>query len=124
MRARRAGWVGCSILLSELPEYGKIYLVRNGECVEKSKVVEHFKRTLAFETSDIKRRGWMFDVLKCIERIATDEFTVEQVYAFEGELAIKHPENKFVKDKIRQQLQFLRDKGFIESVSRGRYRKV
>lgn len=124
MRARRSDWIGCSILLSELPEYGKIYLIRNGECVEKSKVVDHFKRTLAFETSDIKRRGWLFDVLKCVERIATNEFTVEQVYAFEGELAIKHPENKFVKDKIRQQLQFLRDKGFIEPVSRGRYRKV
>ena len=31
--ARRAGWVGCSILLSDLPEYGKIYLVRGGECI-------------------------------------------------------------------------------------------
>ena len=63
-------------------------------------------------------------MLKCVERIATDEFTIEQVYAFEGELASRHPENKFVRDKIRQQLQFLRDKGFIVFLSRGRYRKV
>ena len=28
--ARRAGWVGCNILLNEIPASGKIFLVRNG----------------------------------------------------------------------------------------------
>ncbi|MBL7991777.1 MAG: restriction endonuclease, partial [Candidatus Kapabacteria bacterium] len=31
--------------------------------------------------------------------------------------------NNFIKDKIRQQLQVLRDKGIIEFVSRGIYQK-
>ena len=32
--------------------------------------------------------------------------------------------NNFIKDKIRQQLQLLRDKGIIEFVGRGNYKKV
>jgi type II restriction enzyme len=32
--------------------------------------------------------------------------------------------NNFIKDKIRQQLQLLRDKGMIEFVGRGNYKKV
>ncbi|MBQ6904500.1 MAG: restriction endonuclease, partial [Spirochaetia bacterium] len=57
-------------------------------------------------------------------RILEQNFTLKQVYAFEDELKLKHPENNFVKDKIRQQLQYLRDKGFIEFISPGNYRKI
>ena len=31
--------------------------------------------------------------------------------------------NNFIKDKIRQQLQVLRDKGMIDFMSRGKYKK-
>ena len=34
----------------------------------------------------------------------------------------KHPANHNVKAKVRQQLQFLRDKGVIEFMGRGQYR--
>jgi type II restriction enzyme len=34
----------------------------------------------------------------------------------------KHPSNNNVKAKIRQQLQFLRDKGVLDFVGRGQYR--
>ena len=64
------------------------------------------------------------DVLRCLDRIPSNEFKLEQVYAFVNELHEKHPENNFVKDKIRQQLQCLRDKGFIEFTARGQYRKI
>ncbi len=33
-------------------------------------------------------------------------------------------ENSHVQDKIRQQLQYLRDKGFIRFISRGHYLKI
>ena len=33
-----------------------------------------------------------------------------------------HPDNRHVRDKIRQQLQVLRDHGYLEFVSRGSYR--
>jgi type II restriction enzyme len=57
-----------------------------------------------------------------VERIKKEEFTLEEVYGFEGYLQAKHPLNYNVKPKIRQQLQFLRDRGLIEFVGRGRYR--
>lgn len=46
------------------------------------------------------------------------------MYNFINELTLKHPENKHIKDKIRQQLQLLRDKGIIEFRGRGHYRKL
>jgi len=44
------------------------------------------------------------------------------VYAKEGVIARLHPENRHVRDKIRQQLQVLRDKGLVEFLGRGEYR--
>jgi type II restriction enzyme len=35
-----------------------------------------------------------------------------------------HPENRHVRDKLRQQLQVLRDLGLIEFLGRGRYRRL
>lgn len=47
-------------------------------------------------------------------------FTLEQMYGFVDVLALKHTENHHVKDKIRQQLQVLRDNGIIEFLERDR----
>ena len=33
-----------------------------------------------------------------------------------------HPENKHIKDKIRQQLQFLRDRGYLKFINKGKYK--
>ena len=66
----------------------------------------------------------MFDIIQCIERVPGINFCLNDIYAFSEELQIKHPENNFVKDKIRQQLQYLRDKGFIEFTTRGHYKKI
>ena len=68
-------------------------------------------------------RGWILDVLRCVNKIEGRDFTLKQMYAFETQLAEKHPENHHIKDKIRQQLQLLRDKGILEFNGRGRYRK-
>ena len=63
------------------------------------------------------------DTLHLVERL--DEiFTLNQMYAFVEELKQKHPDNKHIQDKIRQQLQFLRDKGIIEFKGRGIYKKI
>jgi type II restriction enzyme len=44
---------------------------------------------------------------------------VQEVNAFAPQLEQLHPNNRHVKDKIRQQLQVLRDRGFLVQVSRG-----
>jgi type II restriction enzyme len=52
------------------------------------------------------------------------EFTLQDVYAFAVQLEKLHPVNRHVRDKIRQQLQVLRDLGRIEFPRRGRYRSL
>jgi type II restriction enzyme len=44
--ARRAGWVGCNILLQGIPQTGKIFLVRNHQSEPKDKVLIEWKKTL------------------------------------------------------------------------------
>jgi type II restriction enzyme len=61
--------------------------------------------------------------MKCIDEIAADEFSLSDVYNFESKLAELHRKNHNVKAKIRQQLQFLRDKKLIEFLGDGNYRK-
>jgi type II restriction enzyme len=46
------------------------------------------------------------------------------MYEFVKELSVKHLGNNNVEAKIRQQLQFLRDKGFVEFTTRGNYKKI
>ena len=54
--------------------------------------------------------------------IGRSEFEIDDVYAFEGRLAALYPNNRNVKPKIRQQLQVLRDSGFLDFIGHGRYR--
>lgn len=120
--ARRAGWVGCLIKLHQIPEIGKIQLVENGKLIHRAKVNQAWHKTnFLAEKKNIQTRGWTLDVLNCIEKL-NDTFSLNELYAFEEILAAKHQDNHHVKDKIRQQLQVLRDKGVLEFVSRGVYR--
>ena len=64
------------------------------------------------------------DILTCINKIPLHTFTLEDMYSFEDELQNKHPENRNVRPKIRQQLQMLRDKGLIDFLGKGKYNKL
>jgi type II restriction enzyme len=120
--ARRAGWVGCNILMSQIPELGKIFYVQNGIPKSREEVLEKWSKTEFVKSTNIEAKGWLLDVLVCVERIRKQEFSLDDVYAFESYLQAKHPLNRNVRAKIRQQLQILRDKGLIRFVGRGRYR--
>ncbi|HTV40220.1 MAG TPA: DpnI domain-containing protein [Candidatus Sulfotelmatobacter sp.] len=48
-----------------------------------------------------------------------DTFANADVYAYERDLAQLHPDNRHIKDKIRQQLQVLRDLGILSQTERG-----
>ncbi|HEX9830378.1 MAG TPA: DpnI domain-containing protein [Thermodesulfobacteriota bacterium] len=120
--ARRAGWIGCNILLQSIPQTGKIFFVRNRIVEPKEGVLDKWKKTLFLrEEKEIVAKGWLLDIMRCVEKIGKKEFVLDDVYAFEKELSQLHPDNKHVKDKIRQQLQILRDKGYLEFVSPGHY---
>ncbi|HLD31100.1 MAG TPA: DpnI domain-containing protein [Patescibacteria group bacterium] len=122
-KARRAGWIGCNILLQDIPLSGKIFYVKNEKPENKTDILKNWQRTLFLrESREIDLRGWVLDVMSCIDKLNKKEFTLDEVYNFENILYQKHPDNKHIKDKIRQQLQFLRDKGYLEFLERGKYR--
>jgi type II restriction enzyme len=122
--ARRAGWVGCNIVMESIPESGKIFFVRESQIIAKKHVLEKWQHTAFLKTTKPESKGWLVDVLNCLDNIPATEFDLEDVYAFESELKELHPENNHIKDKIRQQLQFLRNKGLLEFKGRGKYKKL
>lgn len=121
---RPSEWIGSYIWLEGIPECGKIYIIKDGKEVDKDKVLDLYRKTIPLKTGDLESTGWLLDVLNCVEKIGTSTFTLSQLYVFESNLKKKHPGNRHIKDKIRQQLQILRDKGFIEFNSRGKYRTL
>lgn len=68
--------------------------------------------------------GWKKDVFECLLRIEKDIFTLNEVYQFEEKLSKLHPNNRHIPDKIRQQLQELRNIGLLEFFGGGVYRKL
>lgn len=120
--ARRAGWIGSNIILSRVPESGKIHIVKDRIVRPKDVVLEQWQKTLFLRGESPETRGWLLDVMKCVESLGKRDFTLDEVYAFERHLGDLYPGNQNVRPKIRQQLQYLRDRGFIEFVSRGNYR--
>lgn len=122
--ARRAGWIGCNILLRNIPATGKIYFVRDGQTESKSSVISNWKKTNFLSDQKVESRGWTIEILKLIEKIGKSEFTLDEIYYFEPELQRRFPKNNFVKDKIRQQLQVLRDKGILKFMGNGHYQII
>jgi type II restriction enzyme len=119
--ARRAGWVGCNILLSEIPRDGKIAVISDGLPTPKQRVREEFLRVKRLGEVPPSVRGWALDVLRAIRRLGKSNFSLQEVYQFEPELKTLHPHNENVRPKIRQQLQVLRDVGLVTFTSPGKY---
>lgn len=122
--AKRAGWIGCNILLKNIPIQGRIPIIDSEKIVNSVDVIEKLNKANKLIKKNIAARGWLLDVLNCINNIPTEIFKLEEIYQYEDVLFKKHPLNNNVKAKIRQQLQFLRDKGYIEFVKRGVYKKL
>lgn len=120
--ARRAGWIGSNILLNLIPESGKIFIVRAGQVLAKEAVLAKWNRTLFLREQHQEARGWLIEVMKCVDALGKREFTIDEIYAFEEQLSALYPDNQNVRPKIRQQLQYLRDCGYLDFVSRGYYR--
>lgn len=121
--ARRAGWEGCNIIMRNIPSTAKIPIIVDGTPRPVERVVAQYRKVYNLQTKSVESRGWLMDTLHFVERLGS-EFTLSQMYAFANKLQLKHPQNNHIKDKIRQQLQFLRDKGIIEFKGRGNYRKI
>ena len=122
--AKRAGWVGCNILIDKVPNTGRIKLIQNRIALPKEIVLDKWAKTSFLRNQTLSKKGWVLDVLNCIEKIERKEFELAEIYMFENYLAELHPENNHIKAKIRQQLQMLRDAGVLEFLARGSYRLI
>ena len=120
--ARRAGWVGCNILLDEIPLDARISIVSNGTPRSPREVRSAYDRLRPLEKLRVEKRGWTLDVLRVVQSLGKVDFTLEDVYVHIGVFAKLHPGNAHVREKIRQQLQVLRDLGLVKFLDRGSYR--
>ncbi len=124
-KARRAGWVGCNILLETIPKSGKIFYIKDSQVQNKNKIVDSWNKTIFLkENKNLDARGWLLDIIKCIEKMDKNDFLLSEIYQFEDYLKLKHPNNNNIQAKIRQQLQILRDKNFLKFTERGKYEVI
>lgn len=122
--AKRAGWVGCNILLEKIPKEGRIFIIKDKKEIPINEVVLKARKTSFIKKYNMDARGWILDILNCINNIDNREFSLREMYEYANILSLKHPNNHHVKEKIRQQLQVLRDKGIIDFLGNGKYRKI
>ncbi len=119
--AQRAGWIGCFIVLSRIPTEARINLVLGGNATSPQAVRAQYQKLLPLKGIAVSQRGWTLDVLNVARRLNQSEFKNEDMYRGAEELQRLHPENRDIKDKIRQQLQILRDMGFLHHLGKGRW---
>jgi type II restriction enzyme len=121
--ARRAGWIGCNLLLTDVAREGQINVYSDGEFRPTNEVRKQFAKLQHLSGLPLSQRTWAASILAIIDRLP-QMFELSDVYAFESELAHRFPRNQHVRPKIRQQLQFLRDAGIIRFLGRGIYERA
>jgi type II restriction enzyme len=122
--ARRSGWIGCFINLSSLPNLGKIPIIHNSEIIDKRLVHNKWKEALKINKEANTSKKWIFDVISLIENLNNDNFSLNDIYEHDNSLSLKYPDNNNIRPKIRQQLQKLRDLGYINFLGNGQYQRV
>ncbi len=122
--ARRAGWQGCILRLDRIPPEGRITLVSAGQTVDPVQTRALYESSRSLAAIDPEARGWTATVLKVIRDIGRPHFRLADVYAHRKEVQEAFPNNRHVEAKIRQQLQVLRDLGYLHFSSRGTYEVV
>ena len=104
--ARRAGWIGCNLKVSLIPSAGKIPYVRTKLITPLKHIMKQWQETCFLEKVALPSRGWLIAVMNCVERINKHEFTINEVYEFVPYLESLFPQNRYVREKVRQQLQY------------------
>jgi type II restriction enzyme len=123
-RSGQLYWM-CDFDLSVVPDVGKIVVVKEHKARSEKDVRAEFEALKPLKDVSKQSRGWTGLVLGAVRKIGNQEFTLAEVYAHEEAMHAVYPENSHVRDKIRQQLQVLRDLGYVEFLSkRGEYRML
>lgn len=108
-------------ILNHLPKEKRITLPKIEELTKTDEIDIY---TGGIDSIRSSLDGWNLATFECLTKIKQDEFSLKDVYQFENELSVAFPINKFIKPKVRQQLQELRDIGLVEFLGNGKYRKL
>jgi len=119
--ARRAGWIGCDIILDRIPVEARIPVISNGVPESPGAVRTQYKRLRHLAEVPPELRGWTLDVLTAVRSLGKQEFSLPDAYSLEKNLFRLHPANRNIRPKIRQQLQILRGAGLLTFLGNGRY---
>jgi type II restriction enzyme len=60
--------------------------VQNGLVRTKELVLAEWQKTLFLRNESPETRGWLLDVMKCVESLGKRDFALDEVYAFERHL--------------------------------------
>jgi type II restriction enzyme len=120
--ARRAGWIGCNIRLDLIPGDGQIAVIENGLLGSKEVVRSAFRQFNRLDQISPAARGGTTLTLRVIRSLGVNVFTLGDLYREEELFLSSYPNNRTVKAKIRQQLQVLRDLGYLSFLGAGSYR--
>jgi len=69
-------------------------------------------------------KGWNQVSFKIINEFESDDFELKNFVPYYGTFKNLYPDNNHIEEKIRQQLQELRDLGLIEFTARGKYKRL
>jgi type II restriction enzyme len=120
--ARRAGWIGCNIRLDLIAPDAYVEVVHEGRLNPPEWVRERFQRSGKLKQIEPESRGWATLALRIIRSLNQETFSLDSLYAKEHVLQSVYPKNKNIRPKLRQQLQVLRDLGYLEFKGGGTYR--
>jgi type II restriction enzyme len=122
-RAERKGWIGYDLLLGNTLRTGRVPVVVHGKVIERDFVIRSWKAAEKLAQSIGSLTGWNRDVMWYIDQLGTS-FSLEDVCAMESKWARRYPNNQNIRAKIRQQLQFLRNKGLVVFNGGGKYTRT
>jgi len=74
--ARRANWVGCNILLDNIPVDGRIEVVSSGIAASPAHVRKEYERIRPLSALKAELRGWTMDVLNVLRRLGKQEVSL------------------------------------------------
>jgi len=117
--ARRAGWIGCNIILKNIPEKARIPIVLNAVPLPKNDVRARYREILPLKGLGARERGWTLDVLRFVQSLGTLAFSTSDVYRFEAELKRFYPGNRHIRARFGSSCKFLRDEGLLKQIERG-----
>ncbi|HET7103349.1 MAG TPA: DpnI domain-containing protein [Terracidiphilus sp.] len=120
--AKREGWVGCTIRLDKIDLNARVGVIHDGIVLPVKQVRQNFQRFLPLARKSVEQRGWTLLTLAAVRSLGKREFSLSDIYALETRFSEAYPQNQHVRDKVRQQLQVLRDLGVLKFEGRGEYR--